>query len=373
MQMLGSKLKMARVAAEFSTRKVAELLPSYGATISHTTLSNYERDLSIPSMDVLVALSELYRRPIQWFVSGRPVFSGVKYRRHRSGIKISELAKFEAESQRLFDAYFALEDTVDKGRKRGIQYRLNRPLTASEAAQALRYKLRMSELQPIESVFQVLEELGIRVVDLEADRRIDGLSAKLDGRDVVVVNRSKPTARLRLDAAHEMFHLVFGDCDSENDGQIDADEEARSMDAASHFLIPDEVIHDAFKGKSMVRLVKYKESYGVSLAAMVFRASKLGILSPEESRALWIKFSKRGWRQNEPGTVAPDQPWRFEYLIDVAINDHQLSWLDVSKLTGLSEKDLKDRLEIRFGNTEVEMPPRKEVEQKMNTGLRLAR
>jgi len=371
--MVGAKLKNARVAAEFSTRKVAELLPTYGVKISHTTLSNYERGLSVPGMDVLVALSELYRRPIQWFVSGLPVFSGVRYRRHKSGLKVSDLAKFEAESLRLFNAYIALEDRVEPRSRNGLSINFGSNLTPENTALALRYKLQMSESQPVESIFEILEKMGIRVIDMEADRRIDGLSAKLNDLDIVVVNRTKPTARLRLDAAHEMFHLLYGDCESDLAGKIDKDEEDRSMDAASHFLMPNKVVYDAFKGRSMVRLVKFKEFYGLSLAAMVYRASKLGILSAAQSKSLWIEFSKRGWRQNEPGVIAPDHPWRFEYLIDVAAHEHKMPWLEISGVTGLSERELKQRLEDRFGNSEVEMPPSEEVERQKNTGLRLVR
>ena len=373
--MQGAKLKSARRAAGFSTRRVAELLPSYGVKLSHTTLANYESGSSVPSMDTLVALSELYRRPLQWFVSSTPSMTGIRYRRHKSGVKVSQIAKFEVDAQRYFEAYLALENFVGTSERRVVSMRIDGCRSGKQAAAELREHLGFTATQPIESAFGVLEEMGVRVIDLEADRRIDGLSAKLNEWDVVAVNRDKPPARLRLDAMHELFHLILGDCDNADDqGIVDAEEEQLAMDAASHFLAPDDVIRDAFEGKSMVRLVKFKETFGISLAAMVYRASRLGILSEAESRSLWIEFSKRGWRTKEPGTVRIDQPWRFEYLIDIFISGLQKSWQDLCDLTGLRESEMKERLAMRFGShEEAEMPPREEVESPFNQGLRLVR
>lgn len=372
--MQGAKLKSARLAAGFSTRRVAELLPSYGVKVSHATLANYEKEATTPGIETLVALSELYRRPLQWFVSTKPTMTGIRYRRHKTGIRVSEIAKFEVEAQRHLEAFIALEDSLGACLRSSNRIRLQKASSGKDAASKLRGLLGFTETQPIESVFDVLEQMGVMVLDLEADRRIDGLSATLDGWDVIVVNRSKPTSRIRMDAAHELFHLMLGDCDHPDDGVVDSEQEQLAMDAASHFLAPDKVVEDAFLGKSMVRLVKFKEMYGISLAALVYRAGQLGILSSSECKTLWIEFAKRGWRNKEPGTVRTDSPWRFEFLVDLALNDAQQSWQDLSNITGLTENELRARLDMRYGAPEEsEMPPRKEVESPLNQGLRLVR
>lgn len=372
--MQGAKLKSARLAAGLSTRRVAELLPSYGAKVSHATLANYEKGATSPSIDTLVALSELYRRPLQWFVSTKPTMTGMRYRRHKTGIRVAEIARFEVESQRYLEALIALEEALGTCLNSSNRVRLHQASSGKDAGSELRKLLGFSQTQPIDSIFDVLEQMGVLVIDLVADRRIDGLSATLDGWDVVVVNSSKPTSRLRMDAAHELFHLMLGDCDHHDDGIVDSEEERIAMDAASHFLAPDEVVADAFRGKSMVRLVKFKEAYGISLAALVYRAGQLNILNESECKALWIEFAKRGWRKREPGTVRSDSPWRFEFLIDMARHEAQMSWQDLGNLTGLTEHELKTRLDIRYGSPEEgEMPPRKEVESPLNQGLRLVR
>ena len=53
--------------------------------------------------------------------------------------------------------------------------------------------------------------------------------------------------------------------------------ERRGFDFASHFLLPNNQLKRRFFGKSMVRLVQFKESFGISLAAMVYRARQTGV------------------------------------------------------------------------------------------------
>ena len=371
--MLGEKLKTARMAAGMSTRRVAELLPSYGVTLSHATISSYERGTSTPSMDVLVALSELYRRPLQWLMSGRPGLTGVRYRRQKSGLRVADLALFETTCQRHFEAYVALEERLQERSLSDSYPRFDPSLSAKEAAEQLRSQLGLSPRQPVPSVFRLIEELGIKAIDLEADERIDGLSARLGNYDVIAVNRNKPYARLRLDAAHELFHLLFGDCDQRPDPDTSADFEDRAFESASEFLMPHDVLCDALRGKSMVRLVQFKEMYGVSLASMVYRAAKVGLINQKENRRLWIEFSKRGWRQAEPGSVRPDFPWRFEYLIDMARNARGMRWRDIVEITALTEDELRGRLSIRYGGGEVGLLPRKEEEAVADFSLRLIR
>ena len=46
----------------------------------------------------------------------------------------------------------------------------------------------------------------------------------------------------------------------------------------------------------MVKLVKFKEHYGISLSAMIYTrsAQQTNILKESEAKWLWIEFSKAG-------------------------------------------------------------------------------
>src|SRR6185295_11710007 len=108
-------------------------------------------------------------------------------------------------------------------------------------------------------------------------------------------------------------------------------------------------LREAFRGESMVRLVKFKETFGISLAAMIFRAQKADILTAKTARHLWIEFSKRGWRRKEPGHVRADRATRFEQLLEGAIASKVMTWRDAESVTGIPDEDLKHRLGLAMG------------------------
>ena len=121
---------------------------------------------------------------------------------------------------------------------------------------------------PLPSVVRVAEDFGIRVIHVASDARIDGFAAMYGDTPVVAVNSKISNDQMRMNVAHELAHHLFTDCviGERLDG---VEVEKRAMECASHLLIPDAAIRLAFRMRSMVRLVQYKERYGVSLAAMI--------------------------------------------------------------------------------------------------------
>lgn len=102
----------------------------------------------------------------------------------------------------------------------------------------------------------------------------------------------------------------------------------------------------------MVRLVGFKERYGISLAAMIYRAERESIIPNNLAKKLWVEFSKRGWRRDEPGTVRPDRATRFEQLLDGAVVRGDITWREASEITGVRVDELKQRVQaaLGFGN-----------------------
>src|SRR5690606_3331482 len=116
--------------------------------------------------------------------------------------------------------------------------------------------------------------------------------------------------------------------------------EQKAFEFGSHLLLPNDQLKQAFTGKSMVRLVQFKERFGISLAAMIYRAEKLKFLTKGEAKSLWIEFSRRGWRSNEPGYVRPDRATRFEQLIEEACQSGSVSIKEVADLAGVRPSEI---------------------------------
>src|SRR5271165_7198350 len=91
---LAGKLKTARSLVGMSTRAVSMKLAKR-FPISHATLANYESGRTVPPLDVLAALAELYERPINWFLERGKGLTGVQYRNLKSRVRMLDLHMFE--------------------------------------------------------------------------------------------------------------------------------------------------------------------------------------------------------------------------------------------------------------------------------------
>jgi len=353
---LGLKLKQAREAIGVSTRHVVTLLPK-NITISHVTLTNYEAGKHQAPLDILAALADVYQRPINWFLEKGPMLTGIHYRNKKSKIGVRELTQFEAVAQQWLGAYRRLDEEFNSIRRKQ-NFGIAADETGAEVAAVVRKHLELKESDPITSVVEVMEMAGIRVMEMPTELAIDAMAARLGEEDVVVLNSNVPNDRSRMNAAHELGHVLFRDyADSKPSNHKLL--EKRAFEFASYFLLTKHMLRSAFYGKSMVRLVQFKERFGISLAAMIYRAEAGGILSEHQAKQLWIEFSKRGWRREEPGRVKKDMATRFEQKLESAIHQKYLTWQQAAKLTGIREDQLRQRVNLAIGICEPMRSPEK--------------
>jgi Zn-dependent peptidase ImmA (M78 family)/DNA-binding XRE family transcriptional regulator len=352
---LADKLKEARKGTGFSTREVAERLTEK-FQISHATIANYEKGRSQPTLPLLAALAELYDRPMNWFLERGPMFTGIRYRNLPSRVRDSEKHRYEAEALRWLEGYIKIEQFLDVSLPAGIA-RPEPPPKANPSvfARNIRAELGIAEDAPVPSAIDALEAFGIRVIEVATALRIDGMAAMLGEKPVVVLNPARSDDRIRLNAAHELFHILLGHCGDEpkamGDDEVKGDEDL-AFACARNFLFPEKQLQEAFEGESFVKLVKYKEKFGISIAAMIYAARQEHILTDRTARFLWIAISRRGWREKEPGKVRPDRATRFEQLVDGAIYRKRITLEGAAQLIGVREKELNERLRIAEGITD---------------------
>ncbi len=348
---IGEKLKQARQAKGWSTRTTVEKLRAR-ISLSHGTLANYEKGTTHPPVDVLALLATLYDRPINWFLGNQPILQGVKYRHLKSKTGVRARQQFEAESQRWLDAYSSLECALDQPLRAEHQTLRDRLETANvtdatdspvAAAGRLRDALGLDHEEPVQSVIDILEASNVRTIATDTELEVEGMAARLGNQYVVVLSQRSSNDRIRMTAAHELGHVLAGDCGDEPESK---EEESRAFEFASHFLLTSKMLAAAFRRKSMVDLMNFKKRYGISMAAMVYRAQQEGTITDAEARNLWIEFSKRGWRRNEPGHVGPDRPTRFEALVEYAVSERGYDFARVSEITGVRENELRRRIDM---------------------------
>ncbi len=341
------RLQSARKAAAMSTRAVANILERSGQTVSHATIANYEKGKTLPSLAMVAAMADLYGLPVNWFLQPQAVMTNVCYRALKK-VGVKDKRQFEADAQRWLEGYRRLEIEVGKPLKNILSCFC---VSGNESAKSLANRLRSElcfEERPIPSVIEVLHFFGVRVISLGTLAAIDGLAAKVNEESVVVLNSRLSNDRVRLNAAHELGHHLYDTYRCEQT-LSDTQRETVAFEFASHFLMPAKKLEAAFDGYSMLRLIEYKKLYGISLAAMIYRARKQNLLSVRMYRKLWREFARRGWRKTEPGQVAEDRPLRFEQILESAVRSGTITWTKAAKITGIHEDDLRLRLSEALG------------------------
>ena len=208
---------------------------------------------------------------------------------------------------------------------------------------------------PISDVLLVLENAGIVVVKEEVGSvRMDGLSnwSATDDRPYVLIARDKDTCvRSRMDAAHELGHLVLHrgiDPKVLNSSADFREIERQAFDFAGAFLMPAESFAAEVWAPSLNTFLALKERWKTSVASMIKRCSRLHMLGEEYERRLWKHYGSRGWRRSEPldGELEVENPRLLSRSVQLLVeekvrdrrsllSDFRLHAEDVEALCGL--------------------------------------
>lgn len=277
----------------------AQLSKEIGVT--SRSLQNYESGTSTPDSGVLNKISKVLNFPEQFFYidEDMPEVSGhaVSFRKLSKMTDAMKACAFAAAS-----IAFQLNKWIeDRFNLPGLDLPDLSDLEPEEAAATLRRVWGLGNA-PIPNVIHLLESKGIRVFSLaEETRDVDAFCIWNDGRPFVFLNTMKSAERSRFDAAHELGHLVR-DVYTMQHGEGHGPEMERQADAfASAFLMPaNSVISNQPPAYTLKYLMKLKHYWGVSLAAVAYRFSALGLISEWGYRSLCIEIAKNGYRTNEP-------------------------------------------------------------------------
>lgn len=189
---------------------------------------------------------------------------------------------------------------------------------------------------PIPNVVRLVERKGIVVARFSLKSKdVDAFSWPLDHRPVIVLSSDKRNfERSRLDAAHELGHLVMHHADPEP-GSRPMEHQAHRF--ASAFIAPTpEIIDDLPHGKvDWPRLLEVKEKWGMSMGALLYRARELGTLSPTSYESAVKYMNHKRWRVREPGVRRPPEKPRLLQKALELLASHGTSLDDIAARSNL--------------------------------------
>lgn len=169
--------------------------------------------------------------------------------------------------------------------------------TIEELAGEVRLMLQVELEGPVRNLTALVERAGVCIVPIVGLVGIDGISAWVDGVPVIGLDPDVPGDRFRFSLAHELAHLILHRRRTEL-----VEQEANRL--AGALLFPREEFDTAMPQRPQLRdFTSLKASWGVSVAALVYRAHDLGHIDDDRYRALQIQMSR--WRKTEPGEFEP--------------------------------------------------------------------
>lgn len=343
--MIGNRLKLARSASGLSLRGLSNRIDN---RVSAQAIGKYERNESMPSSGVLVALADALWVSVN-YLTGNPSISlqsvefrseGVASRREEDRIKATVLHKVER--------YLTIERILNLP---SIQW--HKPMSApypvtydllevDRAASRLRNEWGLG-INPIPDMAELMEDRGVKVLFCELSG-VDGLTAQVLGDSlqtahVIVVNVNHTRDRQRFTIAHEIGHMVL-------DVTPEVDRERAAYRFAGAFLMPEEVLWAKIgKHRSVIdwkELLALKLVFGISVQAITYRCKDLGIISQALMGRLFDIFEEDGWRSppyREPLDMLGSPFGRFERLCLRALAEGAIS---ESKADELLERPVSD-------------------------------
>lgn len=151
----------------------------------------------------------------------------------------------------------------------------------------------------VPNLVHLLEANGVRVYSLVHDgSEVDAFSDWSGATPFIFLNTTKTPERSRMDAAHELGHLVLH---AHAGAKPDKTHEQQAQAFAAAFLMP----HAAFVSSapriiSLGTIIEAKQKWGVSAWAYVYRLHTTGRLSAWQYRSLCIQLNTN-FKHDEPG------------------------------------------------------------------------
>lgn len=181
------------------------------------------------------------------------------------------------------------------------------PALAEDAATRVRALWKLGE-QPIPNAVRLIEQHGIIVARLPlSSADVDAFSWANGPRPLILLADEKRNfERSRFDACHELAHILLHAADPEP-AHPTMERQAHRFSGA--ILIPADALRNEWpSGRwDWRQLIRIKDRWGVSIAAILMRAMDIGLLSGSVYQSKMKYMSRKGWRRNEPGQPKPPE------------------------------------------------------------------
>ncbi len=325
-----ARLDLARRRRGLSKSELAEAVE-----LSSRMITAYERGEKKPAPRTMLRLADVLGFPAE-FLGGadleEPPIDGSSFR------AMSRLtAKQRDRSLGSGTIALALSDWIE------ARFQLPAPdisrlqgIDPETAAMAIRGEWKLGE-QPVRNMIHLIEAHGVRVFSLAEDCvEMDAFSFWRGDRPYVFLNTFKTAERTRMDAAHELGHLVL----HWRGGARGRDTEHEADLFGSAFLMPrGSVLAEAPRNPALPDLITAKRRWNVAVSNLTYRMHALGLLSDWQYRSLFIEMGKKGYRHSEPNGAQAERSQVLDKVFQV-LRDEGVSKAQIAKELNITTDEL---------------------------------
>jgi Zn-dependent peptidase ImmA (M78 family)/DNA-binding XRE family transcriptional regulator len=327
---LGDVLVIARKARGLTQTELADMVG-----LTQPTINRYEAGEREPEEQTLAGLAVVLGVTEELLTHGnrfRGALAVDAHMRRQKTTKASAWRQMEARLNLLrVHASFLFEDVSIASDQHLPAF--DPEFTAPEdAARMVRAQWRMP-MGPVVNLIRWMESAGCLVFEDDfGTQRIDGLSQWVGDHPVVLINVSSAPDRKRLTLAHELAHLVLHSSTPTEDMENEANK------FAAEFLMPENEIRAELRRIDLGALIELKREWGVSMQALLERAYRMGLVSPDSRTKFYKMMNARGWRTKEPAMddIAVERP-SLPSHIGRALRDRGLTDQQIAKTAGSAE------------------------------------
>ena len=332
-------LRLARQSRSMSQRQLSQL-----SGVSNGAISRYEAGALEISEDRLSDIAAVLDYPASFFCR-KPILVGnvggalFHRKQQRLSTKILYKAHALAEVRRL--EISAMLQSMDIQDAAVPEYPVDLfDDDPDKIARSVRAAMNIPP-GPIFNLTETLERSGCVVVPHDfGSRQIDGFSQRpLYPPCFLHLNADLPPDRWRWTLAHELGHMVMHFDPMASRKEV----EDQANVFAAEFLAPAHEIGPMLDGLTFQKLSGLKREWKISMQAIMVHAHRLGCISSEQYRSMYVRLSKAGYRTREPEILDPpaEVPGRMKYLAQAHMDQLEYSRCQLRALLTIGETDFR--------------------------------
>ena len=367
LDIIPNKLKEARLARGFTITALAEKMNLYKQSISQ-----YELDQAKPSFDTIQKYCDILNFPINYFLKDNFI------NLNEGTVFFRSLKSTEAVLREEIKILIQWANLIYTKIEKYIEFPiLNMPTITEELLKDLDQEKieNIASLvrdywglgnQPIQNLALTLETNGIIICNNNINyQQIDACSQIINKNLVFFVRTNNISAcRLRFDLAHELGHAILHRDitkeELEDKKVLDKIEKEANMFAGA-FLLPKDSFGNDVMAISLEHLINLKAKWKVSISAIIYRCSTLGIFNENQVLYLRKMLGVKNWRKVEPldDSIRNEKPSLIANAIKIIINEKVSTKTILKNDINLPEEDIEELSSLPNGYLGEDVVPLK--------------